>query len=147
MSGEISLRRAQPTDSEFLFRLRTDPETVRQSRGASPTRSEHIAWMAESLRSDSRRLFIAEHIGRAIGTGRLDRRQSRVELSWTIAPEYRGKGLSLPLILALQREAREIWPGAKLIAVIRSSNTPSLRAALAAGMRCRGSELLDLEAP
>jgi len=143
---DIFLRRARTSDSEFLFRCRTDPETVRQSNGHAPTRSEHLLWLAESLRNDGRCLFIAEQAGAAIGTGRMDRHGNKVELSWCLAPEHRGKGYSLPLILALHAASRLSWPGARILARIRSDNTPSLKAALAAGMRPTNTTLLDLEA-
>lgn len=145
-AAEITLRVATLEDAGYLFLCRTDPETVRQSDGHAPSLNEHLAWLTENIRNDRRAIYVAELEGKDIGTGRLDLHNGSVELSWTVAPINRGRGLAAPLILALREAAQLRWPGIKQVARVKASNTPSLRAALAAGLRSTSDTLLMLEA-
>jgi RimJ/RimL family protein N-acetyltransferase len=82
-----------------------------------------------------------------VGTVRLDRRApDEAEVSITIAPGARGRGLARPAIELGVEHARATWGVARLTARIRPENAASLRAFAAAGFaveRERGG-LLEL---
>ncbi len=124
----MKLRGATWADRDLLLEWRNDPLTVQGSlSGASVEADEHYAWLRKSLISGSRRLFIAEEDGVAVGTARLDYSPAGVELSWTVAPEARGRGVGKRLVGLAAEQAPSIF------ARIRSDNPASLAIARACG--------------
>lgn len=107
---EISIRPATIEDAEALYTWRNDPGT----RSASNSTDEvayggHVTWLRASLSNTSRRLCILEVDGVPAGTCRFDYEDFSgncpTEFSFTIAPEFRGKGLSRELCrVAVQAE-------------------------------------------
>lgn len=88
----------------------------------------HIRWLTAALENPDRHLFIAEESGVPVGTVRADRIGERFELSWTIAPKMRGRGLGVRMV----RLALEHFRPA--LAEVRSSNLASVRIAEMLGM-------------
>lgn len=137
----MTLRPATLDDAPVLFAWRNDPETRRASRNEEPVTWEgHVAWLKTTLTDTRRRLFIAEHVGHAVGTGRVDLHphldqsvvSEHAELSLTIAPEFRGCGYARQVIDALVQEAASL--GVKACeAFVKPDNAKSLRAFYAAG--------------
>lgn len=123
------LRPATMSDAPFLFRLRNDPETRRQSFYSSEISEErHRQWLENLLLSTRRLLFVAEDpIGSPIGYARLtlDAATSEAEVSLAVAPEARGYGWAPEIIKAMLAEgtARGIH---QFSARIRPSNGASL---------------------
>lgn len=131
----VTLRPATLDDRARLLAWRNDPETRRQSRTAAPVEpSQQRAWLSSVLKNSELRLFIVEdEQGHPVGTGRLDYRgQGQAELSLTVAPASRGRGLAVPIIRALGAEAKRLgWH--RYLARVKPANVRSLRAFLAAG--------------
>ncbi|MBL8919445.1 MAG: pseudaminic acid synthase [Myxococcaceae bacterium] len=130
----VSLRPATEADSAALLAWRNDPETRSQSRTTAPVElAAHQQWLARVLGDPKRRLNIAEHEGRAVGQVRLDLvRDGTAELSFALAPEARGKGLSSALLVAAEASARELG-AVTIVAEVRKTNERSLRAFKRAG--------------
>ncbi len=126
---ELVFHAARAEDSDLLLRLRNDEQTRRNSldSGEVPL-AAHERWLSASLRSPTRRLYVVHERGAPIGTVRFDQRPGETELSWTVAPEARGRGLGRRLLLAARCMAR-----GRLIATIKRSNEASQRMALSAG--------------
>ena len=131
----VILRRATWEDAERLLAWRNDGETRRQSiTEARVSPEEHHAWMTRTLGGTARRrLYIAEHDGHAIGTGRLESFASWTDISLTVAPAHRGQGYARRIIRALVDEADADGLLPRLVAVVKPDNLPSLRAFLACG--------------
>ena len=126
----LRLRPATLADSPRLLLWRTDAETRAQSWNAElVTLHEHDVWLKKTFANPSRRLLIAELDGVPVATVRADREDGVSELSWTIAPEFRGRGLGK----AILRSALEFL-GGLATARIKSSNVASQHIAKAAGM-------------
>lgn len=127
----ISLRTASLLDSALLLRWRNDPETRANSWNSEPvSQAEHAAWLAKVLADPGRRLMIAESEGFPIGTARTDRHPGGHELSWTVAPDFRGKGYGKALVKAVVLSL-----AGTVTAKIKSSNESSQRIAAYAGLR------------
>jgi pseudaminic acid synthase len=132
--NRVCLRPAVPGDEARLLEWRNDVHTSEMSlQRATVTASEHALWFASALASPDRKLFIAEYENRAVGQLRLDRRAHGAwEVSLTIAPESRGRGLGADTIRAAFTHA--IAAGAAvLIATIRAENPASVVAFERAG--------------
>jgi RimJ/RimL family protein N-acetyltransferase len=130
----MELRPATLEDADFLFALRTDPETAKNSLQAPPSKERHRRWLDERLKDSGTKLYIAEVGGEAVGTGRLDCRAHSVWLSLTVAARHRGKRYAEQIIEALVAEAKKI-NAPQVRAIVKGENVTSLKAFLAAGFR------------
>lgn len=133
----LTFRKAESDDSELLLQWRNDPSTRASSVDPTPVRrEEHQRWLGASLQSPDRFLYIGLHQGTPVGTVRFDRIDPNLfELSWTLAPEQRGKGLGRALV----QQATGLVPNS-LRSRIKSDNEISQRVARAAGFVSAGSE-------
>ncbi len=120
----MDFRNATIADADLLLRWRNDAATRANSvHGEIITIADHLRWLAATLQNSKRKLLIAEEGGAPVGTVRIDVGDSGVqELSWTVAPEARGRGVGKAMV------ALAIVPlrGA-IAAVVKAVNTPSLR--------------------
>jgi RimJ/RimL family protein N-acetyltransferase len=145
------MRQATQADSERLFAWRNDPDTRAASRNIDPvTEEEHARWLERVLGDPERILLIAQAGDEAVGQVRFDRLgPERWEISVTVAPAARGRGLGRDLIAA---GVAWLWrtdvAAAVVEAWVRAGNERSRRAFRAAGFepseRERGG-LLELE--
>jgi UDP-4-amino-4,6-dideoxy-N-acetyl-beta-L-altrosamine N-acetyltransferase len=88
-------------DSDTLLRLRNDPETLRNSIDAAEVSpEEHARWSAKTLAAFPQRVVIAEIDGVPFGVVHLDwsEQGDGCDLSFTVAPEHRGKGYGLAIV-------------------------------------------------
>ena len=126
----LVLRPAVKTDARLLYEWRNDPEARKNSRQADFVSWEsHEAWLARALSSPERIIRIVEEQGRPVGMVRADQCARGWELSWTVAPAVRGRGIGRRMMK--QFVATLAKP---LVAVIRTGNVPSIKIASAAGL-------------
>ena len=131
-TGRIEFRRATHTDGYRLFDWRNDPQTRAASLNTEPVLlHRHLDWLHTTLLRPDRQIFIAELDRVPVGTVRADCVADGVELSWTVAPEYRGRGLGTRMV----RQFAASFECA-LIAIIKAENLASQRIAQAAGLAC-----------
>ena len=137
---EIQLRRATAGDARLLYDWRNDPATRDNSLSHEPVAWEaHLKWLGRCLTDSSRALYVAETSGNVVGTVRSDFDGKSYELSWTVAPEQRGKGLGLGMVRAL---IATLPVEAYYQATVLRGNEASHRIAQAVGMKvveCSGS--------
>ena len=125
------LRNAIKEDSQKLFNWRNDEETRQQSLSTALIEwSAHEQWLTKSLVNPDRTIFIFEENGIPAGTCRIDREVEKdgrevFELSWTIAPKQRGKGLGKKMLGELL--ALETLRGKLIKATIKSDNLASVK--------------------
>lgn len=101
MKDLVTLRVATHSDAAQLLAWRNDVATQLASLVPDEVSLEdHMAWFEKALASTARTIWIAESGNAAIGTARLDVTPERQELSWTVAPEARGKGLGKVIVAA-----------------------------------------------
>jgi RimJ/RimL family protein N-acetyltransferase len=131
--SELVLRPATRADARLLFGWANDPSTRAASFSSAPIPWEtHVAWLDRRLADPECRLWIGEADRWAVGTVRVERRHGDIEISVTIAPDARGRGLAAPLI----RLGTSSWladhPG-PVLAYIKPGNAASIRAFSSAG--------------
>ena len=145
----VILRPAMMADADRLLRWRNDADTRAQSRSVEEASTvDHIGWLSYLLAHPATsRLYIAEEEGLAVGTGRLDLSENTAELSLTVAPEHRGRGLARQIIHLLVAEAGRLGY-AMITAEVKGRNARSLAAFLASGFLPSSPEaLIRLERP
>ncbi|MFE6614907.1 GNAT family N-acetyltransferase [Amycolatopsis sp. NPDC057786] len=98
-------REATEADAALLLHWRNDPRTRQSSRSTGViTLDEHSAWLRGVLASPDRVLYVVELDGVPVGTVRFDREGDGVwEVSITLAPESRGRGLSTSVLAEGER--------------------------------------------
>lgn len=108
---------------------RNDRETVQASRVQHQvTRAEHEIWLTSTLANEECFLLIAEHKNEAIGTVRFDPRSELrdYEVSITLAPEARGKGLAASILERSQDWLISQVSVSTLYAFVQNHNASSL---------------------
>lgn len=122
-------REATETDAELLLGWRNDPRTRQSSRStAVVSLDEHLAWLRGVLADPSRLLLVVEHEEAPVGTVRFDRRDGDGwEVSITLAPGSRGRGLSGAVLAEGERAARERLGVRVVLAAVHLENTASAK--------------------
>ena len=140
MTETVRLRPATLEDAQRLFAWRNDPLTRAQSLQQQPVEWQaHLNWLQASLQNPDRQLFIAESAGLTgqeqpltLGTVRADKTEETYELSWTVAPEERGKGWGSKMVAAL---IERLPAGAGYKAIVLLTNPASHRIAVSLAMQ------------
>lgn len=134
-SADLVVRRAGPADALDILVWRNDPHTRAMSKTQDAVDSvQHLAWYEAAL-ADPRRLLLVGEIGggQKVGMVRFDFGEE-TEVSINLNPAHRGRGHSLPLLLAgLSWVEGDVW------AEIRDENAASLRLFARAGFERRHS--------
>ena len=134
----MQLLPATPDDAERLFAWRNDPLTraFSRNRQAVPW-PDHLAWLERLFRDADRKLLMVVDSGTPVGMVRFDRNGAAWELSWTIAPEQRGRGLGRAALGRAVAQATAILrqDAVLLRAEVFVENAASAAMAAAAGFR------------
>ena len=132
-------------DARALYEWRNDPLMRQQSRNTDAVPWEkHVAWLEQSLTMPTRRFYIAEQGGMPVGTVRADERDGVQELSWTVAPEARGRGIGKRMVLQF---VQQVLPNASLLAGIKQGNAASESIARALNLSPIGPESPNDKSP
>jgi RimJ/RimL family protein N-acetyltransferase len=130
MNESITLRSATIQDADLLLEWRNDPKTREASHNTGEVeRNEHVSWLLRTLKNPNRRLLVAEENGTPVGTVRADFSESVWELSWTVAPSARGRGVAKQMVVLLASQIFE-----PIRAEVKAGNIASLQIAEHAGM-------------
>ncbi len=130
MNYKVTLRPATMDDANMLLEWRNDPETREASHSmVMIQKSDHLSWLARTLSDPDRRLYIAEASGDPVGTVRSDYKDGVWELSWTLSPHARGRGLAKQMVAILANQISE-----PIRAEVKAGNIASARIAEYAGM-------------
>lgn len=134
MTPALRLRPAALGDVDLLLRWRNEASTRAQFFHPDEVdRETHEAWLARTLASPATRLFVLEADGVPVGQARVDAESGLGEISVSLDPTARGRGLGRALIReATLRAAAELALGA-VHARIKADNEASRRAFASAG--------------
>lgn len=128
----MRLRPATADDAELLLEWRNDPDTRKSSIKTEKVKKvEHVSWLSGVLESRNCLLLIAEEEeeGVPIGTVRADLSDGIYQLSWTLAPDARGRGLGKQMVAMAAHRIT-----APIRAQVKSDNVSSVLIAEYAGM-------------
>jgi RimJ/RimL family protein N-acetyltransferase len=138
MTAIVALRPATAEDEAMLLAWANDPGTRAASRSHKPIPpADHHRWLERRLTTpDDARIWIGETDGLPIGVVRFERRgPDRVEVSITVGPDARGRGLARPLLEAGVVAARAVFGGVTILADVLPGNDASMRLFHAAGFK------------
>jgi RimJ/RimL family protein N-acetyltransferase len=132
----LTLRPASAADEALLLAWANDPVTRAASRIHDQiSAADHHAWLERRLDApDEARIWIGEVMSAPIGVVRFERRAAdAVEVSITVAPDARGRGLAGQLLQAGVTKAREAFGPVTILAEILAGNDASVRLFSGAG--------------
>ncbi len=127
------IRKVTIDDWKILLSWRNDIITRKNSHNMELIKEEsHKKWMLSILKNINRKLFIAIENEKAVGTVRADfeEKTKSYELSWTISPDFRGKGIGKKMLKLIC-----INLNAKVKAEIKKENIASIKIAEFAGLK------------
>ena len=127
----LRLRAATHLDCDLLLGWRNDARTRMASQHTTEVqRDDHLKWLASSLRDEKRILMVAEADNIPVGTVRADLKDGVYELSWTVAPGARGRGIGKAMVaLFISQLAGDVR------AQVKKENRASIRIAEFAGLQ------------
>jgi RimJ/RimL family protein N-acetyltransferase len=129
----LTLREASLEDLKTLLEWRNDTETRKYSHSSQSIEPEsHKKWLSQVMRDDKRKLYIAIEGNEPVGTVRADYdiETDAYVLSWTTAPEHRGKGVGKRMVKLLVDKLQS-----RVRAEIKDGNQASINIAEYAGLR------------
>lgn len=120
-------REATEADAELLLGWRNDPRTRQSSRTTAVVPlAEHLTWLRGVLADPDRLLYVVERDGEPVGTVRFDLREPGLwEVSITLAPSWRGRGLSSAVLAEGERTLRTCHLAADILAAVHEGNAAS----------------------
>ena len=101
LQNNLKLRKSTFSDWLFLLSLRNEPETRINSHNTNfIDEEEHKNWLQKPLENNNRLLFICSLDDKDCGSVRCDYDEidNSYELSWTISPHFRGKGVGKNMV-------------------------------------------------
>ena len=100
----------------------------------------HLSWYGKRLQSPATRFWILESAGEPVGQIRYDRddEEGAAVISFSVAPEHRGKGYGTRLITATRDAACAELNVRKVTAITLISNPASYKAFLKTGFKKAG---------
>lgn len=131
---KMILRAATFADAQRLYDWRNDPstrETMHQT--AMFDFQSHCDWLQHSLALNTRKLYIAEVDSIPVGTTRTDLADGVTEFSWTIAPQFRGRGFGKRMVGMIIKDM-----SGPIHVEIKAGNIASIRIAEHVGLRQTG---------
>jgi len=126
------LREATFNDWKILLEWRNNPDTRKNSLNNEVIDIDtHKKWLKKVLSNKNIKLFIVIESDIPVGTVRADydEESNSFKLSWTVAPDYRGKGLGKRMVKLLVDKLNS-----KVKAEIKKENISSLKIAQYAGL-------------
>lgn len=130
----MTVRKATMEDAETLFAWRNDQTTRLASHNTEKLEfAPYVSWLGATLSNPMKLLLIAEENGSPVGTVRVDRETGgTAELSWTVAPEARRRGVAKRMVQLVADEISALYT---IRAEIKMGNEASVKVAEAAGMQ------------
>ncbi|MET7997563.1 GNAT family N-acetyltransferase [Amycolatopsis sp. NPDC005232] len=123
----LAAREATEDDAELLLAWRNDPRTREASRSTGVIElADHLRWLRGVLASPDRLLLVVSDDDGPVGTVRFDReRPGEWEVSITLAPASRGRGLSLAVLTLGERLLIERETVSAILAAVHHDNAAS----------------------
>ncbi len=125
----MKLRKATKEDWNILLDWRNDEFTrINSINSEIISETEHKKWYFNSLKNKNREIFLVEEEDDLVGTLRVDIENRKKIISWTVAPEHRGRGYAKIMVKMLADKLK-----GHLEAIVKETNIASIKVAEYAG--------------
>ena len=126
--SNVSLRKADFSDIEFLWYLRNQPDVYKYFRQARPVEwQEHILWITPVILGFSNKeLFVIENSKKPVGQIRIDYLNPKeAEISISILKEFRGRGFAAAAVRLAAATTKKQGRKQRLTAEVHKKNIAS----------------------
>ncbi|HOI12515.1 MAG TPA: UDP-2,4-diacetamido-2,4,6-trideoxy-beta-L-altropyranose hydrolase [Methanoculleus sp.] len=124
----LLVRHTRLSDEALLLAWANDLQTRKNSFSPEPIPAEsHHRWFRNRLRDlDGCHLYVVEtQEGIPMGQVRFERQEPAWVISYSLAPQFRKRGLGRPLLKAALSKMRSEYPGALVLGRVKPDNLPS----------------------
>ena len=102
---DCRLRMVVPEDMMLLYQWRNDIDTRRNSFFMDEIPLEnHKKWLQRTLQDESQKLWIMLVNSEPVGQVRVSVKEEKLEISYTIAPRFRGQGYGCIMLQLMENE-------------------------------------------
>lgn len=134
--SRVTLRAAVRTDSDAILQVSNDPDVRANSfQSDAITAEEHTLWFDGHLRDPQRPLYVLDVDGEVAGQVRFEPHGTQMRLSYSIAREFRGRGLARLLVADGCIAMRDELGPLDIIATTKPDNLRSQRVLETVGFR------------
>ncbi len=124
----VVLRLAEKGDIKLLFEWRNDVTVRMNSIYTKPILYEnHCTWFDKKQQDINSNIYICMYGGQPIGQIRIDYQENKAEISYSLAKEYRGKGLGEITLHSLEEKECVRLKGKTLTGIVKRNNIASQR--------------------
>lgn len=107
-AGESYLRPAMFADCDLLFQWANDSDVRINSFHSEPIEYHtHVQWFQSKLNSTDCDMYLYVCKQTAVGQIRLDYRNGKGQISYSIAKEYRGQGYGKKMLFMIEKEVEK----------------------------------------
>ena len=125
---ELRFREVNQSDCRLLFEWANDPVVRQSSFSDKPIEyDDHAKWFEQKLKEEAVKMILFHDGDVPAGLARFENGAGGVEIHFTVAPEYRGRGIGTEIIKKGVEYCEGKWPGARLVAHVKDSNEASIK--------------------
>lgn len=135
MKEKRFLRNATPADIELIYEWANDDAVRKNSFHTDKiTFQEHKAWYEDKMKSESTLFYVLMSEDKPAGQIRLELEGNFAQINYSIAREFRGKGLGKAMIKLSEEKLKSEYPHIKkMIAEVKTDNSSSQKIFEASG--------------
>lgn len=134
----LSVRRVNANDVKLIYEWNNDPVTRANSYNQNAILfEEHQKWFLNKIVDEGSVFLMLEYNNIPAGCVRIDNKSEENVIGITVAPEFRGKKLATPMLIAATKEYFKIFPNRIITAYIKKTNEASLKSFIGAGFTVR----------
>jgi len=128
-TADLTSYPARQDESALLLEWANDPE-VRAASGNRPRikKADHQKWFSRILQDPRSRLLMIKQADQVVGVVRVIHIDTYHEVSWTVAPEFRHRGIGRKMVAMVTADL-----DGPLRATVERSNAASIKVARTAG--------------
>jgi UDP-2,4-diacetamido-2,4,6-trideoxy-beta-L-altropyranose hydrolase len=143
--GQIVMRQANAKDIWTFLDWKNDPSTRQNSLNTDVVDYKtHRRWFQQQISNDHIEMAVFEFWGLPIAQIRLAKSKDTATISYSVDAVSRERGLGKKMISELVHREREVRRFTKLIAVVKSSNSPSISIFKSAGFSATRSSKSEI---
>lgn len=132
----LTTRRVNAGDVKLIYDWNNDPLTRANSYNQNSILFEdHQKWFLNKIADSNTVFLILEFDRKPAGCVRIDNKASENVIGITVAPEFRGRKLATPMLIAATNEYFKLFPGNVISAYIKKTNEASLKSFVGAGFK------------
>jgi UDP-2,4-diacetamido-2,4,6-trideoxy-beta-L-altropyranose hydrolase len=138
----IELRKATGDDAFQLWRLANDPDVRCNSFSPEPIPyDQHVRWFDAKLKSNDTIIYVMEVSKVILAQIRYDNKGTTAEISYAVAPAFRGRGLGCRILKTTWEDACRELGVENTLGIVKKSNKSSVFSFIKAGFIILKNEL------